>query len=248
MKCIIVDDEPIGRRGMKRLVERDMRLELAGMFPSAESAEEFMKSEKVDLVFLDIQMPGITGLEFAAGLTGNTMVIFTTAYSEYAVTSYELDAVDYLVKPIEAERFDKAVAKAVARKGLLARLHGDDARDGEDSGLSQPAGIETKSSDGFMVVKADRRFHRVAFSDILYAEGLKDYVVLHMRDRKLVTRLTMKNLVDTLPAGAFMRTGKSYVVNLAAVDSFDTNDLYIGDTPIPLSPTYRDNVLARFLK
>lgn len=234
--CIIVDDEPIGRRGMKRLVESDGRLRLLGMFDSASSADDFMKSNHVDLVFLDIQMPGMTGIDFAATLAGNAMVIFTTAYSEYAADSYDVSAVDYLVKPIDPDRFAKAVAKAVAYKPLLENA----VATGEEQRL--PVDRDC------IIVRADRRFHRIAFDNILYASALKDYIVIHLSDRRVVTRLTMKELEDALPADRFMRVNKSFIVGIAAVDSFDTNDLYIDDTPVAIGASYRDAVLGRLMR
>lgn len=234
--CIIVDDEPIGRRGMKRLVESDGRLRLLGMFDSASSAADFLKSNDVDLVFLDIQMPGMTGIDFAATLAGNGMVIFTTAYSEYAADSYDVSAVDYLVKPIDPDRFAKAVAKAVAYKSLLENVAA--------AGREQRLPVDRDC----IIVRADRRFHRIAFDNILYASALKDYIIIHLPDRRVVTRLTMKELEDALPFDRFIRVNKSFIVGIAAVDSFDTNDLYIGDTPVAIGASYRDAVLGRLMR
>lgn len=234
--CIIVDDEPIGRRGMKRLVENDGRLNLLGMFDSAAAAAEFLATNRVDLVFLDIQMPGMTGIDFAATLDGNAMVIFTTAYSEYAADSYDVSAVDYLVKPIDPDRFAKAVKKAETYKSLLGSV----AAGGEEQRL--PVDRDC------IIVRADRRFHRIAFDNILYASALKDYIIIHLPDRRVVTRLTMKELDDALPADRFMRVNKSFIVSIAAIDSFDTNDLYIGDTPVAIGANYRDAVLERLMR
>lgn len=236
MKCLIVDDEPIARLGMKRLVERHPDIEIAAMLGSAQEALVFLKDNDVDLIFLDIQMPGLTGLEFARQIPGKGMVIFTTAYSEYAIDSYEVDAIDYLVKPIDPARFDRAVEKARSYANLLAGM------DSKEEESQQP----TVSSD-HLVVKADRRFMRLKFNDILFIEGLKDYVVIHTPNRKIVTRLTIKGMEDLLPIATFIRVNKSYIANLDHIDAFDNNDIFIGDHEISIGQSFRPSVLARLL-
>lgn len=163
MNCIIVDDEPLAREAMKLLIEEAECLQLVGSFNSAATASDFMEQHVVDLVFLDIQMPGITGIEFARTISKRTLVIFTTAYTEYALDSYEVDAIDYLIKPAEAERFQKAVEKAQSYHSLLLR--------------EEKEAIETIVAAEYFFVKAERRYFKVNFSDILFVEGLKDYVV-----------------------------------------------------------------------
>ena len=233
MNCIIIDDEPIARRGMKKLVEKDGRLNLLAALGSAEEAMEWLSSNETDLIFLDIQMPGMTGMEFARQLPVKTMIIFTTAYSEYAADSYEVDAVDYLVKPIDPARFEKAVTKAAVYISLLEKSREEE---------------EVKPAAEYLIVKADRRFHRIPYTDILFVEGLKDYVIIHLPDRKIVTRMTVKNAEEALPSSRFIRVNKSYIVNLSAVDSFDTNDIFIGTNEIAISPLYRDAVTARLMQ
>lgn len=233
MKCIIIDDEPIARRGMKRLVESHPDLELTASLDSAESALEYLDHNDVDLIFLDIQMPGMTGMEMARVLPHNALVVFTTAYSEYAIESYEVDAIDYLMKPISVKRFNAAVAKAVEMRGLLERS-------AEEADVAKPA-------QDYIIVKADRRYHRIPYSDIIYVEGLKDYVVIHLTDRKIVTRMTIKNMEETLPADIFMRISKSSIVNLKAVESFDSNDVFIGSAELAIGINYRDALMQRLL-
>lgn len=235
MKCLIVDDEPIARRGLKRLVDAHPQLELCGTAANAAEAAELMAAEPVDLVLLDIQMPGLTGMEFARQIPHDTLVIFTTAYSEYAVESYQVDAVDYLLKPIDPERFDRAVNKASEYHTLLKK-------EAQDADIVKP-------DTDFIIIKADRRYHRVMHSDILYVEGLKDYVILHLSDnRRLVTRMTIKGMEDALPDGMFLRVNKSNIVNIGAVDSFDNNDVFIRDTEISIGQAFRDGVLERLLQ
>ena len=157
MKCIVVDDEPLGRKAIQRLIKEASSLFLIESFGDAESAETFMSNNEVDLVFLDIRMPGVDGIEFAKTISPDTLVIFTTAYPEYAVNSYEVDAVDYLIKPVEVARFKKAIDKAAIYHNLLSE---------------QKNSIENIAEE-YMFVKADRRYFKVLFSDILFIEGLK---------------------------------------------------------------------------
>lgn len=233
MKCLIVDDEPIARRGMKRLLEQYPDLELMGMLGSAEEAAEFLASNEVDLVFLDIQMPGLSGIEFAKTIPDSTMVVFTTAYSEYALDSYEVDALDYLVKPIDPQRLEKAINKARAYCQLL------------NSSIDQAESPLVNQE--FLIVKADRRFVRIRFSEILFVEGLKDYVILHLNGRKIVSRQTIKGMEELLPVSKFQRVNKSYVVNIDAIDSFDSNDVFIGGNEIAIGQAYKNAVMKRLL-
>ena len=189
MNCIIVDDEPLAREAMKLLIEESDNLQLIGSFNSAATASDFMEQQGVDLVFLDIQMPGITGIEFARTISKKTLVIFTTAYTEYALDSYEVDAIDYLIKPVEAERFQKAVDKALSYHSLLLK--------------EEKEAIETIVAAEYFFVKAERRYFKVNFSDILFIEGLKDYVILQLNDQRIITRMSLKAIFDLLPKSVF---------------------------------------------
>lgn len=242
MKCIIVDDEWIARLGMKRIVEQHPSLELMGMFDSATEAAKFMTNNSVDLIFLDIQMPDITGIEFAKQISEATMVIFTTAYSEYAVDSYNVDAVDYLLKPIDPDRCFRAIEKANQYHKLIlssANLETSDA----------------KSNSDYLIIKVDRRYVRIKFSNILFIEGMKDYVIIHVvspsrangTPTKIITRQTIKRMEALVPEEIFLRVNKSYIVNTMYIDSFDTNDILIGTWEIAIGATYRDTVMSRLL-
>ena len=206
MNCIIVDDEPLAREAMKLLIEESDNLQLIGSFNSAATASDFMEQQGVDLVFLDIQMPGITGIEFARTISKKTLVIFTTAYTEYALDSYEVDAIDYLIKPVEAERFQKAVDKALSYHSLLLK--------------EEKEAIETIVAAEYFFVKAERRYFKVNFSDILFIEGLKDYVILQLNDQRIITRMSLKAIFDLLPKSIFLRVNKSYIVNTDHIESF----------------------------
>lgn len=205
MNCIIVDDEPLAREAMKLLIEESSNLQLIGSFNSASTASDFMEQHVTDLVFLDIQMPGITGIEFARTISKKTLVIFTTAYTEYALDSYEVDAIDYLIKPVEAERFQKAVDKALSYHSLLLK--------------EEKEAIETVVTADYFFVKAERRYFKVNFSDILFIEGLKDYVIIQLSDQRIITRMSLKAIFDLLPKSTFLRVNKSYIVNTGHIES-----------------------------
>ena len=233
MNCIIVDDEPLAREAMKLLIDESEHLQSAGSFNNATTASAFMESNSVDLVFLDIQMPGITGIEFARTISRKTLVVFTTAYSEYALDSYEVDAIDYLIKPIEPERFRKAVDKALSYHSLLLQ--------------EEKEAIETVTSAEYFFVKADRRYFKVNFSDILFIEGLKDYLILQLNEQRIITRMSLKAIYDLLPKPLFLRVNKSYIVNTAHIDSFDNNDVFIKSYEVAIGNSYRDNFFEVFV-
>nr|WP_294482258.1 LytTR family DNA-binding domain-containing protein [uncultured Bacteroides sp.] len=225
MNCIIVDDEPLARRAIKRLIEKYGQLELVGSFNNATSVSKFISEFPVDLIFLDIRMPGITGIEFAKTILANTLVIFTTAYAEYALDSYEVDAIDYLVKPIVFERFQKAVDKAVAYHSLLLAD-------------SMKSNLESIAAD-YLFVKADRRFFKVYFDDIFFIEGLKDYSIIQTKEQRIITRVNLKTISDELAKDIFLRVSKSYIVNIQKIESFDNNDIFITKYEIPIGNAYR---------
>ena len=233
MNCIIVDDEPIARRGMEKLVAGIPSLELSGTFGNADAAAKFMKDKPVDLVFLDIQMPGTNGLAFAKDIPKTTLVIFTTAFAEFAVDSYEVDAVDYLVKPIKPRRFEKAVEKAISYHAML---------------LSEEKNINIEQVESeFIFIKSDRRFFKVNFKDILFIEGLKDYVIIQTETQRLITHMNLKTIYELLPQNKFLRVNRSYIVNKERIDSFSNNDVFIGSYEIGISNFYRDTILEELM-
>jgi DNA-binding LytR/AlgR family response regulator len=226
MTCIIVDDEPLAREAVQMLVAKEDGLKLMGSFNGAESASEFLAGNAVDIIFLDIQMPGTNGIEFARSIPKNTLVIFTTAFSEFATDSYEVDAIDYLIKPIKPERFRKAIDKAASYAHLIQRE------------LSHN-NIENVTED-YVYVKADRKMFKVHFKNILFVEGLKDYVVMHTETQKVISGMNIKTIFDQLPKSIFVRVSKSYVINISHIDSVDNNTVYIGKNEIPIGNVYRD--------
>jgi DNA-binding LytR/AlgR family response regulator len=232
MNCIIVDDEPLARQEMQALINDISDLEILGSFPNAPTAIKFLKTNSVDLIFLDIEMPMVTGLEFAAQLPKNTLVIFTTAYPKYALESYDLDAIDYLLKPIDKKRLEKAINKALLYKNLLS----------EDTEKNT---FEGNTGD-FLIIKADRRFYKIGFVDIRFIEGLKDYVVIYTGNQKLITAMNLKTIHQKIPVQLFLRVSKSYVVNVNFIESFDHHNIYLGDTEIPLGDVYKKEFFRRY--
>lgn len=228
MKCLIVVDLPVARTGMKRLIESHPDLRLAGSFDNAVAALQALPDSGAKLIFTDIKMPGLSGMDFARLLPSDVMVIFTTAYSEYAVVSYDIGVIDYLVKPIEPLRFERAVAKALAME--KARSH-----------------IASIQDEEILTVKSDRRFIRIPFADILYLEGNKDLVLIHLQDHTLTTRATLRSVEEMLPVEKFIRVNKSFIVNRKKITAFDSSDILIGRREIAIGPTYRDSVMASLI-
>ena len=232
MNCIIVDDEPLAREQMQSLIKEVSQLEILGKFSNALTAMDFLRSNEADLIFLDIEMPMVTGLEFAAQLPKQTLVIFTTAYPQYALKSYELDAIGYLLKPIEKSRLLKAINKAEVYRKLLS----DD---------TEKSIIESNTVD-FLLIKSERKFHRINFADIRFIEGLKDYVVINVGNQRLITAMNLKTIHQKLPQHLFLRVSKSYVVNTRYIDSFDHRNIYLSEFEIPLGEVYKKDFFTIF--
>jgi len=232
MKCIVVDDEPLAREAIEILMRRSGLLECIGSFNSADTASLFMLNNPVDLVFLDIQMPHISGLDFARSISKNTLIVFTTAYTEYAFESYEVEAIDYLIKPVKFDRFMKAINKALTYKSLLDMEVKDD--------------IEGIGED-FIIVKSERKFYKIELSDILFVEGLKDYVIIHTTEGRIITKMNLKHIHEKLPKKKFLRVNKSFIVNSQHIDSFDNNDLYIKNHVVAIGNAYREAFFDRFV-
>ena len=222
MNCLIIDDEPLARIGMERLVRQYSSLKVVGTFRNAVGVADFLKNNEVDLLFLDIEMPGTNGLELAKILPEQTLVIFTTAYSQYALESYEVDALDYLVKPITPERFKRAVAKAESYHQLLSQ---------------QKTNLEATDTQ-CIDIRANRRNYRIPLIDILYIEALKDYVIIHTFTDRYITWINLKNIHNQLPPTLFIRVNKSYVVNIQHITSYTHQFVYIGETEIPIGRAY----------
>jgi two-component system LytT family response regulator len=221
--CLIVDDEPLARNLLVEYVKKVPYLTLRTVCASPLEAIEALRNTPIDLLFLDIQMPEITGISLLKTLQKKPLVILTTAYSEYALESYDLDVVDYLLKPITLERFLRAVDKASLR-------------------LSKPPAVassEPEPASPFMFVKDGTKLVKVRWDEILYVEGLKDYVTIHTRQQKIISLQRLKALEETLPAGRFIRIHNSYIVALQAIDSVHKDKVQIGTALLPVSDSYR---------
>ncbi len=233
MTCIIVDDEPLARIAIQKLIDQTNGLESIGSFNGADSAAEFIAKNPVDLIFLDIQMPGVTGIQFARTIPKDTFVIFTTAFHEFATDSYEVDAIDYLIKPVKLERFQKGVYKAQTYHKLFNT---------DDVGSN----IENITDD-YIFVRAERKMFKINFNTILFIQGLKDYVVIYTENQKVITLMNIKTIHDLLPNNMFVRISKSYIINADKIDSVDNNTVYIGKNEIPIGNIYRDFFFNEFV-
>lgn len=229
LKCIAVDDEPFALRLLEEEIRRVPFLKLHGVYGTPEEALEVLRSEAVDLLFLDIQMPGITGLDLLRRLENPPMVILTTAYEKYALEGFDLNVVDYLVKPFRADRFLKAVTKAYEL--FVLRTAAKD-----------------KKGDGFFVVYSEYKEYKLAYRDVLYIEGLKDYVKIFLEGKShaLLTRLNLKAVEGRLPAEQFCRVHNSFIVRLDRIDSFQKTNVTINNVVIPIGDKYADEFRNRY--
>jgi two-component system LytT family response regulator len=224
LSCLIVDDEPLARNLMTDYVGKVPYLTLIEACANPLAAVEILRNRPIDLLFLDIQMPEITGISLLRSLQKKPLVILTTAYSEYALEGYELDVVDYLLKPVTFERFLRAVDKAsqrVIQQLVVAERGGDE--------IVQP----------FVFVKDGTKLVKIKWDEILYVEGLKDYVTIHTKQQKVVSLLRLKNLEEQLPADKFVRIHHSYIIAVEAIDAIHKGEVQIGNVFIPISDTYR---------
>jgi DNA-binding LytR/AlgR family response regulator len=233
MNTIIVDDEPLAQDVLETYIEKIPELNLVGKCSNALEANDMLKSQSIDLMFLDIQMPQLTGIDFLKTLSKPPMVIFTTAYPNYALDGFELNALDYLLKPISLERFMKAVNKALEQFELQSRESGE-AVGGEDD-------------PDFIFVKADKKLVKVKYDDILYIEGLKDYVIIRMDADRVITLQTMKSLESKMPQDRFKRIHRSYIVNLDRINAIVGNMVEVIEKKetkhLPIGKNYRDELL-----
>jgi two-component system LytT family response regulator len=229
MTCIAVDDEPKALEILEYFIGRTPFLELSGTFRDPFLAMEFISKNKPDLVFLDINMPELSGIQLLRSLRTAPMIILTTAYSEYAIDSYELDVIDYLLKPFEFDRFLKAVIKA---KELSQLKHESKKREI----------IPERLSENVIYIKSGTKTFRIRANSILYIEGLGNYVTFVLADRKIVTYLSIQEALNMLPANLFCRIHKSYIISLKHIDVIEKHQVIIKDKAIPIGSTFRENL------
>uniref|UniRef100_UPI0032165106 LytR/AlgR family response regulator transcription factor n=1 Tax=uncultured Draconibacterium sp. TaxID=1573823 RepID=UPI0032165106 len=230
IRCIIVDDEPVAREILENHLTKIETIEVVAACKSAIEAFNVVSTEKIDLIFLDINMPEISGLSFAKSINKNIKIIFTTAYREYAVDGFDLQAVDYLLKPISFERLLQGVNKYL-NESMPVRVP-------EFKEI-----VEEKSESFF--VRSDRKMIKINFTEILFIESLSDYIKIHLKDKNVVTRETITSIEAKLPQQDFMRVHRSYIVDLQSITSFTTELVEIGKKQIPISRSYKDTVLKR---
>lgn len=229
-----MDDEPLARKGLKEYIADVDFLHLIGEYENALKATEAFSRGDVQLMFLDIQMPKITGLDFLKSLQQPPPVIFTTAFPQYALEGFDLNALDYLVKPISFERFLKAAMKA--KEYFEVRSQNSAAFEGK------------ASSPGYFFIKADNKLVKIDFDEILFAEALQNYVTIQTSSRKYITYLTFKSVEEYLPSDKFIKTHKSYIVAASKIDTIEGNTIRIGNYHLPISRNLKDDVMEKLLK
>lgn len=233
LKTIAIDDEPLALEILHRHFQKIPAIELVKTFQNPMEGVSFLQENQVDLMFVDIQMPDLNGLQLLKSLSDPPQVVFTTAHSEYAVDSYELNAVDYLLKPISFDRILKAVNKALEiKRGQIALLE------------KEESGDEKKE---FLFVKSDTRFFKIYYKDILMVEGMRDYVAIHTNQQRVLTLTSMTNMVKRLPSDMFMRVHKSYIIGLQHISLIQQNRVIINEKEIPISNSYKDE-LSKYIE
>ena len=219
--CFIVDEEPLAIRVLEKYIAQTPALNLTGSSTEPLEALTKLQENPVDLLFLDINMPELSGISLARVLKQSPLIVFTTAYPEFAVEGFELEALDYLVKPISFERFLKSVQKATQR-------------------------LENKTNITHLTIKADRRLYNLRLEDIIFIEAYGDYVKIHTKTQILVPKETLSNIEERLPAGYFMRVHRSYLVSLNKIEFLEGNLIHIGEAKIPVGQSYREALLNAF--
>lgn len=235
MNCIIIDDEPNAIDVLKRYVEQTPYLRLMQTFRNPVKAMGYLQEEKIDLIFLDINMPNLSGVQFAKSIENKPLIIFTTAYSEYAVESYELNAVDYLMKPIEFDRFIKAVNKAKELFHLKNK---------------QPVSIQTNAiqlvnDTEFVLLKSGPLTHKVNIDDVLFIEKEENYLAFQTTDKKILVRANMTELFDYVPEAIFCRIHKSFAVALKHIDTLEIHQVSVGKYKIPIGSSFREELMKK---
>ena len=240
LRCIIVDDEPMARKGIAEELKEIAFVELVGSAENAYQAMDLVALLRPDLILLDISMPGLSGLDFIKTLRQPPMVIITTAYSEYAVEGFELDVVDFLVKPFDFNRLLKAICKA--KEFWAFRLAGAGVASGAGAGL--PAGLGG-AADAYFFVKVSGKYEKILFRELLFVEAADNYVFLHTVGKKWMVYDTLKNMEALLPAADFMKVHKSFIVALNKVSTVEGNVLVVEKTRIPVSRGLKEEVVRR---
>jgi DNA-binding LytR/AlgR family response regulator len=226
IRCIIIEDEPLAQDVIKNHLQQSGRFNLVGTYRNALEAKEAIAKEEIDLIFLDIQLPGMTGLNFLRSLINPPLVVFTTSYPEYALESYEFNVIDYLLKPISYERFSKTIDKIIDGKIFKTA-----------AGEIKPINRE------YIFIRSNGKFFRISFSDIIYIEGMKDYLKIHTADHTIITHQTMGEMENILPPGQFIRIQKSYIVSTARIKAVSGNSVDMGQVLLPIGLNYKEKFM-----
>lgn len=237
IRCLVIDDERLAREYIKNYISKIPDLELLGDFNSPLKALEIIKNGQVDLIFIDIQMPDITGVDFVKSLAHKPEIIFTTAYQEYALEGFNLSAIDYLLKPFSFERFFQAVNKVIDKLEQVA---------GNTENYSQAIQTQTSFEENYLTIRADRKFYKINFDDISYIEGQKAYVTFHTNKKRITALASLKELEESLPTKQFIRIHKSYIVAVREILSLEGNTIEVSDIKLPVGKIYKDQVMKVF--
>jgi two-component system, LytTR family, response regulator len=229
IKCIVVDDEELARTLLENYISKLPNLELVAKCKNPLEAMSVLQEQEVDLMFLDIQMPELTGVEFLKTMTKKPLVIFSTAYSDYAIEGYTLDVVDYLLKPFGLERFIQAVNKAQERLMLKT----------PDNSLS------TEKTKNYLLVKSEHKIHKIKLADIIFIQSMREYVAYHTPEGRMLSLNSLKYLEEELPSDQFIRIHKSYIVSIDKIKTLEGNLVHIGKEKLPIGAMYKDAVLAK---
>ena len=242
MRCIAIDDEPLALRQIAGYISKIPTLELISTFRSAVMAKEWLKENEVDLIFVDINMPDMTGVEFVQTLDSKAMVIFTTAYAEYAIEGFKLSAIDYLLKPFGLNEIVRATEKAQSLYELIQL------QERVEKNQEQSEEVEESAEEsGVLSVHADRKTHIVKLSNIVYLESAGEYVRLHLADgTKLVTLFRLKNMESSLQSAQFMRVHRSYIINLDHVSGYTKGRVFLtNEDYVPIGDSYKEQFISR---
>jgi DNA-binding LytR/AlgR family response regulator len=237
INCLVIDDERLAREYLKNYISKIPELELLGDFNSPLKATELIKKGVVDLLFIDIQMPDITGIEFVKSLTSKPEIIFTTAYQEYALEGFNLSAIDYLLKPFSFERFFQAVNKVIDKLGDKSE---------KNIQAQLPIEAQTTYTESYLSIRADRKFYKINFDDIKYIEGQKAYVTFHTNKKRITALASLKELEESLPEKQFIRIHKSYIVSIKEILSLEGNIIEVDNIKLPVGKLYKDAVMKVF--
>jgi len=230
LNCLIIDDEPLARKGLQEYVDEIDFLNLVASCENALKAQQYVNEEKIDMIYLDIHMPKLSGIEFLKTLKHPPIAILTTAYTEYAIESYSLDVIDYLIKPITFERFLKASQKALEFHRLKVRAESN-----------------ADNRADYFFVRCNSKYEKVFFHDVSFIEALQNYAVIHIPGRKLITYITLTSLENQLPKDRFIKVHKSYLVSVPHIQAIEGNEILIENDRIPISRNLRDDVVHQIM-